>query len=308
VSEKWGFGVALNSISGAALDYENHDDFVGRYWAQKIDLLTITVAPSIAFRISDKVAVSFGVPIVLGNIEMDVAIPAPTADGIEGLAEISDGEDIVVGGTLGLLWDVSERSRIGLTYVSEVEFDFDSDLKLTLPGGGATLDDIDTRIEIPLAQTIRLSASHDISDKTTLLATLAWEDWSALDSLLISTDAGGGALVRNWDDTWRYALGARFRTDGRWTWYTGVAYDTDPASDATRTADMPIDRQIRVSGGATFDKSDKVTLGGALTYIDLGDGGIDNGGIRPVSGTPWTVQGEYDTNRILFVGFNLNWR
>jgi long-chain fatty acid transport protein len=195
-----------------------------------------------------------------------------------------------------------------LVYLGETEFDFDGDLDLTLPGGGVTVSDVDINVEIPLAQTLRLSGTLDVSDRITLLATLAWEDWSTLDALPISTNAGGGALTYDWDDTWRYALGARIRGAGKWTWYTGAAFDTDPTSASKRTADLPVDRQIRLSAGARFDKSDRVTLGGAITYADLGDAEIDNGGVRPVTGDSWAVEGDFDTNRAVFVAFNVNWK
>ena len=36
--------------------------------------------------------------------------------------------------------------------------------------------------------------------------------------------------------------------------------------------------------------------------------GFFNGGLRPVSEEPWTVVGDYDTNRVIFVAFNVNWK
>jgi len=123
----------------------------------------------------------------------------------------------------------------------------------------------------------------------------------------ISTPADGGALPRNWDDTWNVALGLRWRTGGAWTFYTGVGYDTDPTRAGDRTADMPIDEQWRFSGGTTYEFTGGSKLGVSLTYADYGDAKINNGGTRPVSNLPWTVKGEYTTNRILFVGLNYGW-
>ncbi len=83
--------------------------------------------------------------------------------------------------------------------------------------------------------------------------------------------------------------------------HAGVAYDTDPADASKRTADMPIDRQIRLSGGATYTYAGGSSLGGVLTFADYGDARIDNGGA-------WgQVVGEYDKNRILFMGINYAW-
>jgi long-chain fatty acid transport protein len=300
-NEKFGFGFAFNALSGAVMEYDA--GFVGRYWAEKVDLLIAAAVPSLAWRVNDQWSVSFGIPLAFGALEMDVAIPPLLGMGPDGQARISDGKDYVFGFTAGALWEITDRFRLGLTYASELEFEFDSDLEITLPvGGGTTPPQVSADVSIPLVQMLRLSGSSDIGDNLTVLATVAWEDWSSFDSVLITTSAGpAGALPRDWDDTWHFALGIRWRTGGPWTFHTGVAYDTDPTDASKRTADMPIDRQIRLSGGATYTFAGGSSLGGVLTFADYGDARIDNGG-------NWgQVVGEYDTNRILFMGINYGW-
>jgi long-chain fatty acid transport protein len=134
-----------------------------------------------------------------------------------------------------------------------------------------------------------------------LLATVVWEDWSALDEILISTSDRSAQLSYDWEDTWKFALGLRIRGNGPWKYYTGVAYDTSPTSADKRTADMPIDRQVRLSFGASYTLGSGKTLNGSLTYADYGDARIDN------SHGGGTVVGEYSTNRIIFAGFSVNW-
>lgn len=301
ISEKVGFGFAFNALSGAVMEYDA--GFVGRYWAEEVDLLIAAAMPSLAWRVNDQWSVSVGIPVAFGALDMDVAIPPLAGPGPDGQARISDGQDIVVNISAGVLWELSDRSRLGLTYTGELDFEFDSDLNITLPpGGGTTLPQISADVSLPLVQMLRLSGSSDIGDNLTLLATVAWEDWSSFDSVFINTSDGpSGALPRDWDDTWRFALGMRWRTGGPWTFHAGVAYDTDPTDASKRTADMPIDRQIRLSGGATYTFASGRNLGGVLTFADYGDGRIENGG-------SWgQVVGEYDTNRIVFLGINYSW-
>ena len=300
-NDKFGFGFALNALSGAVMEYDA--GFVGRYWAEEVELLIIAAMPSLAWRVNDQWSVSVGIPVAFGALDMDVAIPPLIGMGADGRARISDGNDIVFNISAGVLWELSDRSRLGLTYTGELDFEFDSDVEITLPvGGGTTLPQITADVSLPLVQMLRLSGSSDIGDNLTVLATVAWEDWSSFDSVLITTSAGpAGALPRDWDDTWHFALGMRWRTGGPWTFHTGVAYDTDPTDASKRTADMPIDRQIRLSGGATYTFAGGSSLGGVLTFADYGDARIDNGG-------SWgQVVGEYDTNRILFMGINYTW-
>jgi long-chain fatty acid transport protein len=305
LSDQWALGAGINSVSAAALDYD--DGFVGRHWVDEIELLTITATVNLAYRINEAFSVAVGIPMMFGKLDMDVAIPplvGPATPDRDGLARISDGNDFSATISLAAMWQVNERLRLGLTYLGENELTFDGDLEITLPGlgGGTTIGDIGVDVEIPFAQAVIFSAAQDLGDRLTMLASVHWEDWSTIDNLLISTTAGGGALPRDWDETWKFALGLRWRTGGAWTYYTGVAYDTDPTSADKRTADMPIDRQIRLSAGATYKFSERTTIGGALTYADYGDARIDN------SNGGGTVVGEYSTNSIIFLGFNVNWK
>ena len=209
-----------------------------------------------------------------------------------------------------MLWQASDRFRVGLTYWSETELEFDSDLDISLPPGeGIEVRGIDADLEIPLAQNVRLGLTYDLGDKLTLLGTIAWEDWSTFDNVLIATPAGEASLPRNWEDTWKYAFGVRLDASGPWTWYTGVAYDTDPTSGGSRTADMPIDRQVRIAGGGFRDREGgHGRLGWTFTYADLGDATIKNGGNRPVSGAPWRLSGDYDSNRLIALSFNASFK
>ena len=156
-------------------------------------------------------------------------------------------------------------------------------------------------VTIPFVQSFRVWGSSDVGEHLTLLASVDWEDWSSFDNLLFSTDAGADALARDWKDTWKFALGLRWRTAGAWTHYTGVAYDTSPTSATKRTADMPLDEQWRLSVGTNYALKNGVKLGGVITYADYGDARIDNGDDFGA------VVGEYSTNRILFLGANVGW-
>jgi len=306
VDDKWGWGFSLASISGAALEYKEPQDFAGRYWADEVELLTITAAPSVSYRINDELSVGFAMSIMFGSLDMDVSIPNAAALAPDGVAAINNGEDIQASFSLSAMWQPQADTRIGVTYFYENEVKFDSDLRITLPAGVPPVE-ITGDVEFTFPQTLRTWLAHDLNEDLTLLATVAWEDWSAMDSILVSTQGGAGALDRDWDDVWHVGLGLRGKLSGPWTWYTGVAYDSDPTEAANRTVDMPVDRQIRLSGGVTYQRENGHQVGTALTWVDMGDAAIDNGGNRPVSDLPWTVKGDYSTNRMILLGINYTW-
>jgi long-subunit fatty acid transport protein len=102
------------------------------------------------------------------------------------------------------------------------------------------------------------------------------------------------------------SLGLRWKPNNRYTYYTGIAFDTDPTNASDRTADMPMDEQIRLSGGVTYERDNGHKIGGVLTYADYGNAKIDNGGNR-LNGDEWTVKGDYSTNYLVFLGLNYGW-
>ena len=98
------------------------------------------------------------------------------------------------------------------------------------------------------------------------------------------------------------SLGFRYIADGKWTYYGGVGYDSDPGQVETRIAILPADRQIRVAGGFTYDLSDTSQIGTTLTYVDLGKA-------KTKVQTPGGLySGEFDTNELYILGVNYSWR
>jgi long-chain fatty acid transport protein len=308
VNDKWGWGFAFGSISGAVLDYDNGSDFAGRYWASEVDLLTIQTTGSISYKFTDTFAASVHSSLSYGELDMDVYAPGPFppvgappyAD--LGEVKVEDGDDTVISYGASAMWQATNKLRLGAIYNSKIEYDFDSDLEIP----AAAVGTVNANVELTYPETIRTSAAYDLNESLTLLGSVAWENWSEFEDIPITTGMGTNALARNWDDTWFCALGLRWKPNNRYTYYTGVAYDTDPSRASDRTADMPMDRQIRLSGGVTYERDNGHKIGGVLTYADYGDGDIDNGGNRP-NGDEWTVKGDYSSNYLIFAGLNYGW-
>jgi long-subunit fatty acid transport protein len=152
---------------------------------------------------------------------------------------------------------------------------------------------------LTLAQVLRVGLHYDISPKAAIVGTLGWEDWSALESQLISIGTGITApLPRNWEDTYRYGVGFHYKVSDPWLLRFGVNYDTSPTRAADRTADLPVDSQLRLAGGFQNVRSDKFSWGAELLFADLGDAEINNSGLV----------GSYKSNEYLGVAFNFQWR
>jgi long-chain fatty acid transport protein len=272
-------GFGLYSLSAAILDYD--DNWIGRSQAQEVTLFTLTGGPSIGYKVNERFSVGASVAATAGYLDFTAA---PL-----GRQFTLDGTDVAFVWGAGALVKITEQTRVGLNYFSGADLNFDGDLVGNAEG-------ISTTTELELPQTVRLDLVHELDDKWTALATIGWDDWK----LFVSTSDGGKGLVKNWDDTYHFAIGTRYELATDWQLQGGVAYDTSPVGSGDRTADMPIDRQWRYALGATYKWSESLSVSGSLVYADYGDARINQ--ISPVGGS-----GEYKSNDLLFLGVNLVW-
>jgi long-chain fatty acid transport protein len=260
MSDKLKLGFNVFSLSAAALDYDNA--WAGRYYVQDVTILTLTANPTIAYRINDWFSIAGGATFIYGKLEEKVAVPPPAG---QGEIEI-DGDDVDFGFNLGALFELSERTRIGIVYFSQLDLNLSGDIDISPIGVSAGID-----TDLVLPQFVRLGIYHDINNRFALLGTVAWEDWSQMDNIFISTARGSAKLPRNWDDTWHIGGGVHYRPSELWLLQAGIGYDTDPTDSDDRTPDMPIDRQWRYAVGAQYKWSDKISIGGAFEYADYGE-------------------------------------
>jgi len=290
ISDDLKFGLDLISVSAAVLTYD--DNWTGRYQNQNVEIMTMTLHPSLAYRVNNRLSIGGGVGLVYGALEMEVAIPRPGPLS-DGKAKI-DGDDLEYAFNLSSMFELSDRTRIGVTYWSEVNLNFAGDVEIQPRGL-----QVSTETSLPLVQWVRTGIYHELNDRFALLGTVGWEDWSRLENVSLSTSTGGSAaLPRNWKDTWHFAGGVHYRLSDPWLLQFGIAYDTSPVDAEDRTADMPIDRQIRLNIGAQYAKSEKLTISGAFEYADLGDAEINSSNLI----------GSYKNNDLLAFIINFNWK
>jgi long-chain fatty acid transport protein len=229
---------------------------------------------------------------------MDVAVPnaMSPATGPDGKVNL-DGNDTQVAASLSAMYQFSEHTRLGIRGTSRFDFNYDGNVSTELLG------QVGVETDLTMAAIVRVGLSHDLSESWSAHATWGWDGWSDMDNILISTNSGGATLPRNWDDTYHYAVGADYRMDKHWTLRAGVAYDTDPVDEKDRTADMPIDEQIRYALGADYVRDSGLRISGSLVYADYGDAKILSERAPPLFG----LDGKYKNNQIWFASVSFNW-
>lgn len=272
-------GIGLNAPFGLATEYDS--TWAGRTQAIKSELKTVNLNPSIAWKASDTLSLGAGVSLQYAEATLTNASAA-------GLATVK-GDDTGWGFNLGALWQPSEATRIGLAYRSEVDYTLEGTVTFSgLPAGNGPVT-----ADTTLPDSASLSLFHRLDDRWDLLADVTWTGWSDFDELRIVRTSGALLTVtpENWDDSYRYSVGANYRWNDRLTLRGGVAYDATPVSDTYRTARIPDESRTWIAFGAQYRLSPKTVLDVGYAHLFVDDARINKTETGPV-----TLTGEYDAS------------
>jgi long-chain fatty acid transport protein len=290
LTDKLKFGFAVGTVAGAGLDYGSN--WAGRQQVTEVELITMTAIPSVAYK-QHWLSVGVGLTINYGSLNtFQLKAPNPAETKIK-----LDGDDWAFGVLAGFLVDFSEQTRLGVTYRSKTEYNFDGDIKTS--GGALGGVKVNSTATIEFPQMVAAHFYHELNDQFAILAQADWEDWSSFEDVPLSTSTGGGgAIPRNWKDTYKLGAGIHYRPTSPWLLMTGFAWDSNPVDSKDRAADMPMDRQLRYAVGTQYQWNERLNLGANFVYADYGKAKINN---------DQTLKGDYKRNDLFFIALNASY-
>ena len=332
INENLHFGLGINGPFGSKTIYD--DDWYGRYQATKTDLLSVNVNPALSWKASDKLSIGGGVSAQYVKLkklasaidsvgvcrQAGLAVAAQTNSSslidycnatypIAAQPEtdsftVLDGDSTAFGFNLGLLYEPTEKTRLGLSYRSKIEHDVDGKIKFNLdPGlapviaatGTTRFDDRDVKATVELPESVSLSVAHKVNDKLEVLGDVTWTGWQSFDELKV-TEIDGVTEVTNtpekWEDVYRVSVGANYKYNEKLTLRTGVAFDEEPIPSAIyRTPRIPGNDRTWLSFGAGYKVNKKMDLDFGYSHLFLKEAPIDNPGE-----TGYSVRGLYDSS------------
>lgn len=271
------FGVAVTAPFGMRSDYE--EDWVGRYHALESSITNVNFTPSVAYRVNQNLSVGAGVQVAYTKVRLSQAINLTTLTGGalpgDGKA-IVEGDDIGFGGDVGLLYEFSPTSRIGLNYRSQIQHDLEGDAKFqataaqkAVPALALALRDTSANAALDTPDTVTFGIYHELSPQWAVMSDIQWTNWSTFKEVRIKYDSGRSDSVtdESWEDTWFFSLGATYTMDDKNKFHVGVAYDQTPVGTDHRTARIPDTNRYWLSGGYTYDLNPDFQMNVAYTHI-----------------------------------------
>ena len=300
----WSVGLGIFAPFGLATEYDK--DWVGRYHAVESDVMTININPTVAYRVNENLSlgagvsaqyidvtlsqmVDFGLNAYVGSGMNAALLPAVSNPDADIYADLT-ADDWGYGFNLGALYEFNENTRVGAAYRSRIKHTVKGDAVFTqqnptylaafgLDGAAAaSFPNQGVKGDITLPASASLSAYHRINSQWAVMADIMWTEWSTFDKLVIEFDGAlpDSVTTENWDDNWRYSVGANYTPNDRLVLRGGLAYDETPIPDAKhRTPRIPGEDRFWVAFGAGYKLTDQMNIDFGYAHLFVQDSKID---------------------------------
>jgi len=278
------YGVGIFSPFGLGQEYENKNTSIFRNQITKIDLMTVVVNPTIAFKINEYLSVGAGIDWMWGKAKLEKT-PVASVGNLYNSELKGDGD--AWGYNFGLLLKPTENFRIGANYRSPFTLkikDADVNISNTNPAYasgllGATPSSTKADATVAMPATFALGAAYTIG-KLTVEADADWTFWHSFSSLPITIQNPVPTLPSTsnptqWEDVVAFRLGVEYRVTDPLSLRAGFVYDPTPVPASTMGPMLPDSTKLDYMVGAGY-KIGAWTIDVAGMYIDKKDRTVSN--------------------------------
>lgn len=277
-SDKLWWGIGVFTRFGNSTEYE--PTWPGRYNSYLAKITGVTIQPTIAYKVTDKLSLAAGADINYIKLDLKRKIPYSRFFGVNGPDvdfELT-GDNIALGWLLGLNYDMTDSTSFAAVYRSTITQNMDADANLSISslstGAHGT---------VTLPDSLTLGIGHKFNDKTRVELGAIYTKWSTYDKLEITFDKNlpTSTDIKNWKDVWRYQFGIEHKINDTWSIMGGYAYDNSPMPDETMDFMVPTGDRQTISIG--FKKrSEHSELAFAWGYMWIKDRIVDGYKYSPV--------------------------
>ncbi|VVN33374.1 Putative outer membrane protein [Pseudomonas fluorescens] len=276
LDDRFSIGVGLYAPSGLINDYES--SFQGRYHGSYSTTKEITLQPTLAYRINDYVSVGGGPTLNRFDAKLQNDMATGALNNGQDTQVTVKGDDTAIGYNLGLLVDISEATRWGITYHSKVSYHLKGHTQVSGSPSAVPLDgNYDNTIDITMPESVDTSITHRFNSRWTGYLGTTWTRWSRIQQVQainsgvppLGQAVGMGTVTElmNWHDTWSSAVGASYQLNPQWLLRAGYAYDPSPVGNDNRSVRVPVGNRQAVTLGGAYSPSADLTIDFAYGYL-----------------------------------------
>ncbi len=300
VSSNFAYGVGVFTPFGLGQEYKDRNASIFRNQITKIDLMTVVVNPTIAFKVNEVLSVGAGIDYMYGKAKLAktgvINNAAPGGNSPLNIFNLDlEGSGDAWAYNFGILLKPSPNWKVGFSYRSPFTLEIkNKGVKLTnisgtgiialsgasaqaVFGGSSFETTASTRLRMPA--TAALGVAY-IKDRLTVEVDADWTGWHSYDSLLIDIKNNNALLPdsntqKNWNDVVALRIGAEYRVTDPLALRLGFAYDPTPVPASTMDPSLPDATRLNYMAGAGY-KYKNWTFDGSYFYVAKKDRTVSN--------------------------------
>ncbi len=304
----WAYGIGVFTPFGLGQEYRDRSSSAFRNLTTKIDLKTLCVNPTIAYKIDDVLSFGFGIDYLWGAAKLSKT--APLAGPVNAYNYDLKGDGDAWGYNAGMLLKVTPELKLGLNYRSRFDLKLKGDVNFSAidnsidlspaPGhqsvsvlnfGGATNYSTtgDTTLHLPATFAAGLSYAQG---PVTVNLDGDWTMWSSYQSLVIKNNGPGAGSTastpKEWKNVVALRVGGEYRVIPALALRAGYAYDPSPVPQNTLSAELPDADRNSYHLGAGY-KVGPMTVDASYFYLQKKDRAVN----QVVSATSPSMNGTW---------------
>ncbi len=228
------FGVAVYVPYGLHIKWDNNPvNNPGAYNSFESYYLRMVATPTVAYRISNKLSIGFGISIGKSKSGSERRLYAPSIPTLNNrIIKGSFTDDANYSFNVGILYKPIKQLAIGIAYRSRTHTDFKGSVEVV------GLQKVDATTSIDHPDQLQIGVRYMPSDKVSLEADVVWTHWSLIKSYTVHFDQpllGKTKEVfdRDWKNTKRLKFGVEWKATKLLTLRAGYYYDPSPIPDKT---------------------------------------------------------------------------
>jgi len=234
----WNFTFGLGLMPEYGLGSAYDDTWTLRNNSTETTVTSFTVNPNLAWKWGD-FSVGAGLRWLYFDFEQYQRPYGIYHNRLKGDNRISD-----LGWQVGAKYDLFSNFAVGLVYKSWTTVHVDGKQQLSeLPAASGHAE---TQIELP--QSVTGGFNWDITPTVHLGGTVAWTQWSSIDTLMFDLPTGQKPIHLRWKDTWRVGVAPSWDFAEDWTAMCSYTYESDCSADQDSTMLPAADRHMLAWG------------------------------------------------------------
>lgn len=294
ITDKLSAGISVNNQYGLGTKWDKN--WVGRELAVDTEIITFFITPVVAYEVTEDLSVSVGGIFALGDVTIQRMARNPVTNQAN-VDVMMEGDGTGYGFTAGLLYKLSEKFQLGLSYRSEVAFDFKGTVESTPAtfsfnhplAGPMTIKFPTGNITAPLStpQNITLGLAYMADERTTVTADFQYVGWSSYDKLAVTfenynpasptfTGTSVTSADRKYENTFIVRAGLEYKLTDNFFLRGGLLYDNNPVLDDYVEPTLPDADRVGLNVGFGGKFTEHLGIDFAYMYLSFAERTVGN--------------------------------